>query len=79
MAVLMARGQMSVGDRFLGRSIIGSEFACRIEAETALAGRAAIVPSISGRAWITGIRQDMLDPEDPWPDGYRLSDTWPSL
>jgi proline racemase len=79
MAVLKARGQMSVGDRFLGRSIIGSEFACRIEAETALAGRAAIVPSISGRAWITGIRQDMLDPEDPWPGGYRLSDTWPSL
>jgi proline racemase len=37
------------------------------------------LPSISGRAWITGTRQDMLDPDDPWPAGYRLSDTWPRI
>jgi proline racemase len=37
----------------------------------------AIIPSIRGRAWITGIHQLMLDPEDPWPEGYRLTDTWP--
>jgi proline racemase len=36
------------------------------------------VPSISGRAWITGTHQHMLDPDDPWPAGYRLSDTWPN-
>jgi proline racemase len=35
------------------------------------------VPSIAGRAWVTGTAQLMLDPEDPWPRGYRLSDTWP--
>jgi proline racemase len=79
MAVLEARGEMAVGDRFVGRSIIGSEFACRIEAKVSLAGHPAIIPSISGRAWITGIRQEMLDPDDPWPDGYRLSDTWPNI
>ena len=79
MAVLHARGQMAVGDAFTGRSIIGSEFACRIEAATMLAGRPAIIPSISGRGWITGIRQELLDPDDPWPDGYRLSDTWPRI
>jgi len=35
------------------------------------------VPEISGRAWITGTHQVMLDPADPWPAGYRLADTWP--
>ena len=39
--------------------------------------RPAVVPIISGRAWITGVHQYMLDPDDPWPQGYRLSDTWP--
>lgn len=77
MAVLHARGQLRVGDSFIGRSIIGSRFDCRVEAETTVAGRPAIVPSISGRAWITGIRQEMLDPADPWPEGYKISDTWP--
>jgi proline racemase len=40
---------------------------------------AAIVPSVAGRAWITGVCQHMLDPDDPWPEGYRLADTWPRL
>jgi proline racemase len=79
MAVLRARGQMEVGDRYLARSIIESEFLGRIEADTTLAGRPAIIPSISGRAWISGTRQEMLDPDDPWPQGYRLSDTWPRI
>ena len=77
MAVLHARGRMKTGDRYRARSIIGSEFHCRIEGETSLSGRPAIIPSITGRAWITGIHQHMLDPDDPWPDGYRLADTWP--
>jgi proline racemase len=77
MAVLHARGEMAVGERFIGRSIIGSEFHCRIESQASIGGRPAIIPVISGRAWITGTRQDMLDPSDPWPGGYRLSDTWP--
>ena len=77
MAVLHARGQLAVGDAFIGESIIGSRFHCRIEAETTVAGRPAIVPSIAGRAWITGTHQHTLDPRDPWPRGYRVSDTWP--
>jgi proline racemase len=79
MAVLQARGMMAVGDAFIGGSIIGSRFDCRIEDETSVGGRPAIIPSISGRAWITGIHQHMLDPRDPWPEGYRVSDTWPAL
>ncbi|MDT4872564.1 putative trans-3-hydroxy-L-proline dehydratase [compost metagenome] len=77
MAVLHAKGQLQPGEAFVGRSIIGSEFHCRIEALTEVAGRPAIIPSISGRAWITGTHQHLLDPSDPWPGGYRLSDTWP--
>lgn len=77
MAVLHAKGQLAVGETFIGRSIIGSEFHCRIDATTEIAGRPAIIPCLSGRAWITGIHQHLLDPSDPWPGGYRLSDTWP--
>jgi proline racemase len=79
MAVLHARGILKTGERFIGRSIIDSRFDCRIEGETSLGGRPAIIPSITGRAWITGTRQEMLDPDDPWPDGYKLADTWPNL
>lgn len=77
MAVLHARGSLAVGERFRGVSIIDSVFDCRIEAETTVGGRPAIVPAITGRAWLTGSTQHFLDPEDPWPEGYRLSDTWP--
>jgi proline racemase len=79
LAVLAARGVLKAGDRFVGRSIIGSRFDCRIEAETTVGGRPAIIPSLAGRGWITGTKQLMLDPSDPWPGGYRLSDTWPNL
>ena len=78
MAVLAARGEMKVGDRYVARSIIGSTFHCRIDAETKVRERPAIFPVIAGQAWITGTHQHMLDPTDPWPRGYRLSDTWPT-
>jgi proline racemase len=68
---------LKVGDAFVGRSIIGSRFDCRVEAETSIGGRPAIVPSIMGCAFITHTAQLMVDPDDPWPTGYRLSDTWP--
>ncbi len=77
MAVLHAKGEMKLGDRFIARSIIDSEFRGRIEEECEVGGRPAIIPSVSGRAWITGTHQQMLDPADPWPEGYRIGDTWP--
>ncbi len=76
MAVLHSRGVMTVGDRLTAHSLIGSTFTGRILGETTVGGRPAIHPEISGRGWITGIHQHMLDPSDPWPRGYRLSDTW---
>ncbi len=77
MALLAARGQMGPDDRLVTQSIIGSTFEGRILGQTPLGPHMAILPEISGRAWITGIHQHMLDPGDPWPGGYRLSDTWP--
>ncbi len=76
MAVLHATGQMQVGDALLAQSIIGSEFLGRIESETVVGDKVAIRPTISGRAWQTGRYQLTLDSTDPWPSGYRLSDTW---
>ena len=77
MATMSARGLMNEGDVYRARSIIGSEFVCRIARDAAVGGRPAIIPILSGRGWITGVNQYMLDPADPWPSGYRLSDTWP--
>jgi len=77
MAMLHARGAMQVGERFIARSIIDSEFRGRIEAETRVGETPAIVPSVTGQAWITGTHQFLLDPTDPWPEGYRIGDTWP--
>lgn len=76
MAVLAARGQMRQGETLTAVSLIGSSFSGRILGETRVGDVPAIVPEISGRRWITGIHQHMLDPGDPWPEGYRLSDTW---
>ncbi len=76
MAVLHARGLMAVGDAMTHASAIGSTFDGRIVSETQVGGRPAIVPAIRGSAWITGISQLVVDPTDPFPEGYLLSDTW---
>ena len=74
MAVLHARGQMRVGETMIHESLIGSRFTGRVVAETAVAGRPAIVPTISGRAWITGFHTYLIDPADPWPEGFQVAD-----
>ena len=78
LAVLHARGEISRGDTLLARSIIDSEFRGRIIDETTVGSLPAITPEICGRAWITGHRQLLKETGDPWPHGYRVSDTWPS-
>lgn len=77
MAVLRAQGLMEVGDRYVSRSIIGGRFDCRIAEETLVGERNAILPMVKGRAWITGHHEVLVHPDDPWPEGYRVSDTWP--
>ena len=72
LAALHARGELGVGDEFVNESVIGTRFGGRIVEETEVAGLSAIVPEITGRAWITGMGQYMLDPEDPFPAGFAL-------
>jgi proline racemase len=76
MALLHARGDLAVGETFVHKSILDTEFHCRIVG-TAKAGQtAAVIPEVSGRAWLTGVSYYGVDPEDPFPRGYRLSDSW---
>jgi proline racemase len=77
LAALHARGRMHVGHSMTHASVIGSTFEGRIVREVDVAGRMAIVPAIKGSAWITGVTQVVVDPTDPFPKGYILSDTWP--
>ena len=76
MAVLHARGLMAAGDAMTHASVLGSTFDGRIVEETEVGGRPAIVPAIRGSAWITGVTQVLVDPTDPFPEGYLLNDTW---
>lgn len=76
LALMAARGQIAEGETLRARSLIGGQFEGRIVGRAQVGDTAAVLPEISGRAWITGTHQHMLDPSDPWPQGYRLSDTW---
>ncbi len=76
LAALHARGLAKVGDVFKSRSIIGSEFEASIAAETTVAGKPAIIPTISGRGFTFGLHQVALDPFDPLGEGFALTDVW---
>ena len=76
MALLHARGELRLGEMFRHVSILDTIFDCRIVALAAVGPVPAIVPEISGRAWLTGVSHYGVDPEDPFPEGYRLADTW---
>jgi proline racemase len=77
MAALHARGELHVGEAITHASVLGTTFDGRIVSETTVGDRPAIVPAIRGSAWITGITEVMVDPTDPFPEGYLLPDTWP--
>lgn len=72
MAQLHARGQLGLHRDFVNESFIGSRFTGRLIEETTVAGRPAVVPTVTGRAWITGTAQYFLDPSDPFPEGFLL-------
>ena len=76
MAVLHARGQMATGQSMIHESIIGSRFHGRVVATTLVGEKPAIIPAVRGRAWITGLFTYLLDPADPFPEGYLVGDSW---
>lgn len=76
LAVRHARGEAREGETLTARSIIDSRFEVSFLGETTVADRPAVLPRVAGRGWIHGIHQIGLDPSDPYPQGYLLSDTW---
>ena len=76
MAALHARGELVIGEEFHHRSIIGSMFLGRLIGETRIAGRPAVVPTITGRAWVTGHARWEVDESDLFPAGFTVGDIW---
>ncbi|GAA1018393.1 proline racemase [Acrocarpospora pleiomorpha] len=72
MAQLHARGELPIGTDFVNESFIGTRFIGRLIEETTVAELPAVIPTITGRAWITGTAQYFLDPADPFPNGFLL-------
>jgi proline racemase len=72
MAQLHARGELAIGQPFTNDSVIGSRFVGRLVEEVVVGDRPGVVPEITGRAWITGMGQYLLDPTDPFPTGFAL-------
>lgn len=76
LAVMAARRQIRKGEVFDHESIIGTHFLSEITGTTRVGGKPAVVTAVAGRAWITDISQYGYDPDDPFPEGHTLSDTW---
>jgi proline racemase len=78
MACLYARGQLGLNQDFVHEGILGTAFTGRLVAETKVGNYAAVSPTISGRAWITGFAQYVLESDDPFPTGFTVGDIWSS-
>jgi proline racemase len=72
MATLHARGELGLGEEFVNESVIGTRFIGRLVGETEVGGVPAVVPEVTGRAWITAMGQYLLDERDPFPAGFAL-------
>ena len=76
MAALHAKGQLPLGEDFRHEGVLGTIFTGRLLEETSVGPYKAVVPTISGRAWITGLAQYVVDAEDPFPEGFTVGDIW---
>jgi proline racemase len=76
MAALHARGDLAVGEEFRHRSIIDSLFVGRLTGTTDVAGTPAVLPTVTGRTWVTGTATWRLHATDPYPAGYTVADLW---
>ena len=77
LALLRKKNEIDIGERVITQSIIGSTFECFIESEVYENSKQMIIPNIKGSAFITGEQVLYKDNSDPFPEGYRLNDTWP--
>jgi proline racemase len=76
MAVLHAKGQLALGEEFVHEGVLGTLFTGRLTETTSVGGHPAVVPLLSGQAWLTGIASYLLDPTDPFPEGFTVGDIW---
>jgi proline racemase len=76
MAALHAKRQLGLYEDFVHEGILGTTFTGRLLEETRVGPYAAVVPALSGQAWITGFAQYVVDPEDPFPNGFTVGDIW---
>jgi proline racemase len=76
MATLHAKGKLALHQDFVHEGILGTTFTGRLIEETCVGPYAAVVPTLSGQAWITGFAQYVVDPDDPFPDGFTVGDIW---
>jgi len=76
MAVLHAKGRLGLNEDFRHEGILGTVFTGRLVEETTIGDRGAVIPTLTGRAWITGFASYVVDPEDPYPDGFTVGDIW---
>jgi proline racemase len=72
MAQLHARGELAIGEPFVNESVIGTRFTGRLVEETRVGDVPAVVPEITGRAWVTGRGEYLLESDDPFPAGFAL-------
>ena len=79
LAVMKEKNEIQINEEFISRSIIGSTFKASIEKEVLINNKNCIIPRITGSAFITGKQNLYIDKDDPFPEGYRLNDTWPDL
>ncbi len=77
MAALHAKGQLKLKEDFNHEGLLGTIFTGRLIKETTVGPYKAVVPTLSGQAWITGFNTYVLDPSDPFPEGFRMGDIWP--
>jgi proline racemase len=75
MAQLHARGELALHTPFVHESLIGSRFTGHLVEETTVGDRTAVVPTITGRAWVTGTSTYLLDPDDPFPRGFLIGES----
>jgi proline racemase len=76
MAALYAKSRLGLGEDFVHESILGTTFTGCLLRETQVGPYDAVVPTITGQAWIYGLSQYVLDPTDPFPDGFTVGDLW---
>ena len=76
MAALHAKGALRLGEDFVHEGVLGTLFTGRLVEETRVGPYPAVVPTLSGRAWITGFATYVLDESDPFPEGFTVGDIW---